>query len=274
MIDFENMNYVQFISFIRETNRCPGGKDTIGWILHNSFATKSTKVLEIGSNTGFSSLEIARTMQCSTLGIDPVAEAVEASREELKRDTPEIQGLVRFEVGSAYDIPCTDNSIDLIVAGGSTSFMDDKQTAISEMKRVLRPWGFLSVTNLFYHTPPPQPVLDAVSSVIGITIKPMTAEDWVNTYTNLGDFELYKYERAKLSSRTSEEIDTYIDYFMHKPHITKLSEQERQALRQKWGQIIGVFNENHKYLGFIKAILRKRTVEEEPELFKLPMEAI
>lgn len=269
MNNYKDMNYVEFISFLRETNRCPGGKDTIHWILKNSFANAESKVLEVGSNTGFSSLEVARTIKCSVLGIDPVAAAVKTSQEELARDDEFVQNLVKFQVGSAYDIPCESNSIDLIIAGGSTSFMDKKEKAVIEMERVLKPWGILSVTNLYYHTEPPKELLDQVSEVIGTTIKPMKAEDWINIYTNTGDLELYKYETTKLSSRSREEIDTYIDYFMNKPHIASLSNEEKEDVRKRWLSILEIFNENHKYLGFIKALLRKRTIEEEPELFKL-----
>ena len=268
-IDFENMSYVQFISFLRETNRCPGGKQTINWILRNSFANKDSRVLEIGSNTGFSSLEVARLLKCQVFGIDIVPEAVETAKQELKLDTPEIQKCVQFEVGSAYDIPCDDNSIDLIISGGSTSFMDDKSKAVREMFRVLKPWGFCSVTNLFYHTKPPKHVLDAVSNIIGVKINYMTADDWTKIYTQNNIFEVYKLEKIKLSEQPANVIDDYIEYFMEKPHIKKLSDQEKTALRNKWRSILDVFNENHKYLGFIRCLLRKRQIPEEPELFKI-----
>lgn len=269
MIDFKNMKYVEFISFIEEVNRCPGGKNTINWILKNSFANNSTKAIEIGSNTGFSSLEVARTVKCSILGIEPVVEAVRVANKELSRDTQEIQNLVTFKVGSAYKIPCDDDKIDLIIAGGSTSFMNDRDTAVKEMWRVLKPWGFLSVTNLYYHTEPPKELLASVSKIIGVDIKAMNSSEWVDIYTSGGDFELYKLECTSLSSRSPQEIKEYIEYFMEKPHINSLSAKEKGELRDKWLQILLVFNENHKYLGFNKAILRKRYVNEEPELFKL-----
>ncbi len=263
------MSYVEFISLLKETNRCPGGKDTIHWILQNSFANSSSSVLEIGSNTGFSSLEVARTIKCKILGIDPVPEAVKTSHQELAQDVDFIKGLVRFEVASAYDIPVEDNSIDLIIAGGSTSFMDDKQRAVREMYRVLKPWGLLSVTNLFYHTPPPARVLDQVSETIGVTIHPMTSDDWVKVYTDTTALELYRHETVKLRPQSEETIDTYINYFMVKPHLAKYSSKELEKIRVRWRKTIEIFNENHKYLGFIRALLRKRTCEEEPELFKV-----
>lgn len=266
---FSNMTYVDFISFIRETNRCPGGKNTINWILQNSFANKNTKVLEIGSNTGFSSLEVARVLNCSVFGIDVSKSAVETANNELKSDIKKIKKLVKFRIASAYDIPCRSKSIDLIISGGSTSFMDDKSKAMSEMYRVLRDWGFCSVTNLFYHTKPPKQLLKKVSDIIGVEIKYMTEKDWMSVYTSVKDFEVYKFETEKLSEQTEETIENYINYFMGKPHIKSLSETDKEDLKSRWLEILSVFNENHKYLSFIKCLLRKRPIEEEPELFKI-----
>jgi ubiquinone/menaquinone biosynthesis C-methylase UbiE len=266
---FKNMPYVDFISFIRETNRCPGGKDTINWILQNSFSNKNTKVLEIGSNTGFSSLEVARLLKCDIIGIDVSETAVRTANEELARDTKEIQDKIKFRVGSAYDIPCDSNSIDLIISGGSTSFMDDKSKAVSEMHRVLKDWGFCSVTNLFYHTEPPKELLKKVSDIIGVEIKYTTEKYWLDIYTSSKQFEVYKFETEQLSEQSEKTLEDYISYFMEKPHIKELSNEEKTEIKTRWFEILAVFNENHKYLSFIKCLLRKRKIEEEPELFKI-----
>ena len=269
MKNFEKMSYVDFISFLIETNRCPGGKDTINWILQNSFANKNSNVLEIGSNTGFSSLEVARLLKCNVLGIDVVEDAVNTANNELANDTLEIQNLVKFKVASAYDIPCPTNSIDLIIAGGSTSFMNDKSKAVSEMYRVLKDWGFCSVTNLFYHTQPPKELLKKVSDIIGTEIQYTNEKYWLDIYTKSSQFEVYKFETEQLSEQSGETIAAYIDFFMNKPHISCLTEKEKNQIRTKWYDILTVFNENHKYLSFIKCLLRKRAIPEEPELFKI-----
>lgn len=269
MIDFKSMNYIDLISFLNETNRCPGGKDTINWLLRHTFANQNTVALEIGSNTGFSSLEVARTIKCKITGIDVSQKAVEIANNELSRDVSEIQKLVDFKIGSAYDIPFSNNSFDLIIAGGSTSFMDDKNRAISEMERVLKPWGFLTVTNLYYHTPPPQSLLDRVSNIIRAEISPHTAQNWIDIYKSNSAFEVYKFESVRLNKRSPEELNAYVEFFMHKPQVQELSSVEQKELKRVWSDILNTFNENHKYLGFIRAVLRKRYIEEEPELFKL-----
>lgn len=265
--EVESMSYVEFISLLRETNRCPGGKDSVRTILQNAHIDRQAQVLEIGSNTGFTSLEIARTAKCKVIGIDVVRAAVEESRRALSEDTPEIQDLVRFEVGSAYDIPFKNSTFDLVVCGGATSFMEDKNKATNEYVRVMKPWGFLSITNLAYFSEPPAKVVDKVSSVIGVRIEPWSDAQWLRQFAQCKALEPYWLERKFLGSQTPERIQNYVETFMRKPHLADLSPTTREAIRDRWLNTINVFNENHAYLGFIMALYRKRYVQEEPELF-------
>ena len=50
-----NMNYTDFVSFLKEENRPSGGKKTIREIAMNGFVDRHSKVLEIGCTNGFSS---------------------------------------------------------------------------------------------------------------------------------------------------------------------------------------------------------------------------
>ena len=145
-----NMPYVDFISLLNETNRCPGGVDTLRRIALNAFIGPTSSVLEIGSNTGFSSLETAKIARCKVVGIDPVPAAVQQSNAALAREPEEVRNLVTFQVGSAYALDFEDECFDLLITGGATSFMTDKGKAVSEYYRVLKNYGFLSVAHLYY----------------------------------------------------------------------------------------------------------------------------
>lgn len=263
----DKMTYVDFISLIRETNRCPGGKKTIRKILQNTFVNSESKVLEVGSNTGFTSLEIARTAKCHVVGIDVVESAVIESCRELSNDVPDIQKLVKFETGSALSIPYPDNTFNLVVVGGATSFIENKQEALKEYYRVVVPWGFLSVTNLCYHERPPEKVVQDVSAIIGVKIEPWTAEQWVDLFNRNTLFETYLFEKHELSPQSPEGISEYVEYFLKKDHLCKLPTDVKDAIRRRWRQTLDVFNENHKYLGFMLTLFRKRALPEEPELF-------
>lgn len=262
-----NMNYVEFISLLGETNRCPGGKQSIRKILHDTFIGPESRVLEIGSNTGFTSLEIARTVGATVIGIDPELSAVNYARELLSKDVAEVRNKCSFEIGSAYDIPFEDDTFDLVICGGATSFMEEKQTAISEYYRVLKPWKFLSVTNLCYFSEPPESVLDATSNIIGVKLQSWGPEQYLELFCNAQNFEVYCSESVYLGQQPKERITEYIAYFMNKPHLAKYDASVRAAIEERWLRTISIFNENHKYLGFLRAILRKAHIPEEPELF-------
>ncbi len=122
--EIEKMTYTDFIAFIQETNRCPGGKRTIRNIAQNTFLTSTKKVLDVGSNTGFNSLEFARLTNCHVSGIDISQTCVAHSNEQLSFEIPEVRENVHFQVASAYDIPFENESFDLTMVSGATSFME------------------------------------------------------------------------------------------------------------------------------------------------------
>lgn len=266
--NIQNMNYTDFIAFIDETNRCPGGKDTIRKIIQNSFINQSSRVLDIGSNTGFTSLEIAHSVKCHVEGIDISKACVEAAKAKLKQDSDEIRKRVNFNVASAYEIPFPNDHFDLVVTGGATSFMNNKSKAIKEYLRVLKPWGFLSVSQLFYREKPPSALLTKLNQAIDCEIKPWSEEQWLNIYMSENPMELYFYETHKLNSVNNKQLDNYIRYFINKKHISILDTEIKDAVKEKWREYLTIFNQNHKYLGFFIALFRKNIYPEEPELFK------
>ncbi len=266
--EIKRMGYTDFISLIRETNRCPGGKETIRKILINTFINKDSSVLEVGANTGFTSLEVAHSVGCTVHGIDISQSCIETANDILQNDYSEIKKKVSFHVASAYDIPFEDNKFDLLIAGGATSFMANKEKALSEYLRVVKPWGFISVTQLFYAKSPPQSIVNTISNILGVQIHPWGEQEWLELYSNHSKkLELYYYEKNTLSPRKKDYIDQYIEFFMNKPHLKVYPKDIRKAIEIKWREYVEAFNANHKYLGFFIAVFRKSLYTPEPELF-------
>lgn len=265
------MSYTEFIALLQETNRCPGGKRTVRRVCELLHIDKNTKLLEVGSNTGFTSFEFAHITPAAVYGIDISEECVRVANEIKLSDISDIQDRISFKVASSYAIPFSEENFDIVMVGGSTGFMNNKIIALREYFRVLKNWGFLVMTPLIYHTKPSQRVLDAVNQIIGVEIKPMEASDWQRMVTEENPlWELYYQESHRLAPRVDSDIDSYISYFMKKQHIKQLSNDAQLALRERWRSHINVFNENHKYLGYVIQIYRKRKYEEEPELFIEP----
>lgn len=266
--EVNNLSYTDFIALIRETNRCPGGKDTIRRVIQNSFVNRESRILEIGSNTGFTSLEVAHLVKCRVDGIDVSKNCVLEAKNKLSQDTEEVKKLVNFQVGSAYEIPFDNDTFDLLIGGGATSFMDKKSRAVSEYVRVVKPWGFISVTQLFYAKRPPIKVVDAVSAAIGVKINPWEKDQWLSIFTEqTNKLERYYFYEGRLTHREPKSIDDCVNYFLSKPHIQELKADVQKAIGNKWKGYLEVFNENHKYLGYFTVLLRKTQYDEEPELF-------
>ena len=267
-LDIEQINYTDFIAFLKETNRCPGGKKTIRRIRELLHIDHKTKILDVGSNTGFTSLELAHITPASVFEIEISEACVLESNKLLSKDSEDVKSRVKFQLANAYDIPFPDEEFDIIMVGGATGFMAKKDKAISEYFRVLKPWGFLVMSPLTYHTDPPEKVMDEVGKVINNPIKPLKKEDWLRiTKEAIKDFELYFEESHPLSPRSEEDVHEYVDYFLHKDHIKNMPEGVKTSIKNKWHDILTVFNENHKYLGYDMLIFRKRVEPEEPELF-------
>jgi len=263
----KSLSYTDFISFIKETNRCPGGKDSIRRIVQNSFLDQNSRILDVGSNTGFNSLEFAHITKSKVYGIDISESCVNESVNFLNEDVEDVRKRVSFKVGSAYDIPFENNFFDLVMCGGATSFMDNKSKAVKEYFRVLKPWGFLAVTQLFYSKKPPMKVMDDVSKIINSKIRYLTKQDWIDIFNANSGHELYYFKEFEFKDKTKQDLIDYINLFMGKPHITNLDEDVKKEIYNKWFDYMSVFMENNKYLSYFIALFRKNIYPEEKEFF-------
>jgi len=99
--------------------------------IHDALEFRDKRVIDIGCGDGTYSIELYdRGRPSSMYALDPAAKAVEIARR--KAGTRQIT----FEVASAYDIPCDDNSFEIAHLRGVLHHMDRPFDAISEALRV------------------------------------------------------------------------------------------------------------------------------------------
>ncbi|HVE70508.1 MAG TPA: class I SAM-dependent methyltransferase [Thermoanaerobaculia bacterium] len=264
--DVDRLSYPELVALVRETNRCPGGKRTINRIARLTLLDRESRVLEVGCTTGFTSIELAAISRARILGVDVIPAAV-AEAERRRRALPaSMAERIEFRVADLFDLLGRIEPVDLVVVGGATTFMQRKQDAVQAYQLLLRPYGFLSVTTLFYRSEPPQDIVQRVGNIIGTRIDVKLAPDWLDLFTSTG-LELYHCERHELDARPPEVIDAYVRYMLMQPHLNGLCAEARAALHGRWLEAMTAFNENHRYLGYLLALLRRNPFEEQPELF-------
>ncbi|MGO4716210.1 class I SAM-dependent methyltransferase [Bradyrhizobium sp. 2TAF24] len=272
--DVSALDYVGFISLIQETNRCPGGLISLRRQAIASGIDAACEVLEIGSNTGFTSIELVKMTQCRVTGIEPNFAAVQEARRRQALLPPELRDRIKFEVGDARRLGRARGSVDVIVCGGANSFIDGRDAAFGEYQRVLRPLGRVTLTNFFYLRPPPDSLLRRLRETIGVDIPPWDQRQWLRLILDGSFWEVICLTTHPVVARPAAVVTAYVDYMIDRPALLDLRADTRHAVRRRWQAMCELFNENAAHLGFFELVLRRPLdgLEEQAPLFLSPGE--
>jgi len=101
------------------------------------------KVLDIGSGLGGPARTLCVDLDVEVSGIDLTAEYVAAA--QMLTEGMALDGKVKFQQGSALDLPFEDASFDAAITQNALMNIEDKHTVISEAYRVLRPGATLAL---------------------------------------------------------------------------------------------------------------------------------
>jgi len=169
------------------------------------------EVLDVGSGVGGPARFLASEYGCDVTGIDLTEEFCLAA--EMLTARVGLDDKVRFQCGSALDLPFDDESFDLVWMQNSSMNIPDKEKLYSEVRRVLRPKGRLATQDVLsgpvtpLHYPVPWADDPSLSSMI-------TAHEFQHLLSRLGFKELVwkdvtelgvKVQRERLATASTEE---------------------------------------------------------------------
>ncbi|MDD5197613.1 MAG: class I SAM-dependent methyltransferase [Candidatus Gracilibacteria bacterium] len=258
-----SMSYVDFMAHINETNRCPGGKDSVRQLMQNTFLNSESKVLDVGCNTGYVSFEIGRTIKCDVTGLD-INENMVAQSKNNNTD-PIASKYVDFVVGDGQSLPFPDNSFDLVTSGGSTIFIPNLQKGLTEYKRVCKDWGFIGDINFFYGKEVPTKTIAKINELLGIDIQPWNIDFFLNLYESVG-LEKYHIYTGETHKPTKEELKMYCKEMIQNSQYGELSRELQDAAFDKFYEYMELFYENNRYLSYGVFIYRKRPEEYKEQI--------
>ncbi len=268
MENIEEMDYSTFVGLINERNRPSGGIKTIQEVIVNAHIGKNSKVLEIGSNTGFTTVNLALLSDASVVGIDIIPDSVKKSELYAREMGAETASFVQ---GTALDLPFKDGEFDLVWCSNVTSFIEQKREAISEYLRVLKPNGCLAVVPIYYRKSPPLDLLNQVSKAIGCKIEVWGKTFWIDLFqkassgTALEIFYTKDYKYLDQSNRLEKYVDNILETNL--PEKLKTTEEFKQ-IKERALYFYSLFNENnYKYAGYSTILMQKHLKMDEEELF-------
>lgn len=262
----KEMDYVSFMGFLNETNRPPGGKDSIRRMAQNTFLTSGSNVLHSGCNTGYCSFELCHLAKCKVTAIDVNDFMIASAREKLDKEPAPYCDLMTFNKGDARNLQFDDNTFDLVMSGGSTAFMNEKEKVVSEYFRVCKPYGFVGDVVLYYHENPPEDLVGKINKALNISIQKWSKDDWVSLYTNTGLEVYYIYDAKMNVCPTVADVQKYCEQIV-KPMF--LNDESYDVAVKKLYDYMILFNQNHRYLSYAVLLFRKNQAKEQVTLFGL-----
>lgn len=181
-------NYVEFVARIAQGNPSPGGLPLLRQaLLGIEPLGENANVLEIGSNTGASLTAIAQSLpDANVIGIDISESMVTECQTYLSdmRDEGRIGKNVNVQLGDATKLNFPNQSIDLVVSGGTLSFVNNREEAIKEISRVLKPGGtFLSLEYGYDVSNIPEDASKKISSIIEVDVSKLTLDYWYSLHS-------------------------------------------------------------------------------------------
>jgi ubiquinone/menaquinone biosynthesis C-methylase UbiE len=137
--------YLRLIGKIANT-RHPGGLAASEFLLNKTNIDKSWRVLDLGCGAGHTSAHIAKKYGCFVNGIDISSAALE-NAVALYKNEPYFDRL-QFEQADLSQLPFSDAYFNAVLCESVLLFNEQKESALAEMTRIIKPGGFLVLNEL------------------------------------------------------------------------------------------------------------------------------
>lgn len=261
--DIEEMDYNQLIGLTKETNRLPGGRKTVFEIINRTCIDRNSKVLEIGTSTGFTAIELSKLVKCDITSIDINEMSLKEAEERANQE-----GLdnIRFMKADVNELPFDDSKFDLVIIGNVLSLMSNKEKAFDECRRVCKKTGFIAAVPMFYIEKPSEKLVKNVSNAIQVNITPLYKKDW-DKFFDIPNLEVYFIEDYKFDYMGDDIIEKFVEDILKRDHLKKLNKDALEVLNKKYKDYMFLFRDNLSKMGFSIVLLSNKMLWEDPELY-------
>jgi ubiquinone/menaquinone biosynthesis C-methylase UbiE len=151
MSSHDERDYFEFVSRLGMTKHY-GSMDATRELIELCHIGGGAYVLDVGCGVGATPCYLARAVGCRVMGVDLLDSMVEQARRRARAEG--VQDRVEFSVGDARDLPFEDNAFDVVITESLNVFFDDKAHAMSEYVRVVKPGGYVGITEMTWLQPP------------------------------------------------------------------------------------------------------------------------
>jgi len=262
--EIKKMSYNELIGLVQETNRAPGGINTLNTVCIQTRLNESSKVLEIGTSTGITAVELARLTNCHVDAIDINEMSLQKARDRAKQYL--VDHNISFVKQDATTLPHKDNTYDLVFYGNVISLIADRDKGLQESIRVLKPGGYLTFIPMYYIKKPSSDLLKRVSDAIQVPVSYLNKSYWTDFLSHHGT-EIFYERDFKFDSVPKEKVIAFCKQILGRDHLNALSVHAKDTLTDCYTEYMQLFRENLSLMGFSILIYRKNLFPLEETLF-------
>jgi len=152
-----------------------GGLEATKELIELCHVNKNSYVLDVGCGVGLTACYMAKEYGCKLIAIDISEEMIKRAEEMAKRKG--VEDKVEFKVADAQALPFEDNLFDAVISESTNAFIENKQKAINEYKRVAKPGGYVGFNEVTWIETPPPELVEYLSHALG-GAEFLTTEGW------------------------------------------------------------------------------------------------
>ena len=144
-------------------------------------------VLNVGSGSGISATYLVQTFGCKVVGVDILPGMVENAQRWASQKLGEKKGLssqLEFRVADARDLPFDDNQFDALISESVNTFIPDRERAMREYVRVVKPGGYIGFNEAIWIKEPSDEMAKIITETTSQEFK--SPQIWENLFQEAG----------------------------------------------------------------------------------------
>jgi ubiquinone/menaquinone biosynthesis C-methylase UbiE len=143
-------------------------------------------ILNVGSGSGISAAYLAKSFGPKVVGIDILPGMVDNARKWAQKK--ELTHQLEFWVADARDIPFDDDRFDAMIAESVNTFIPDREKAMREYVRVVKPGGYIGFNEAIWVNEPSIALAKVIIEATNQQFK--TPQIWQDLFRDAGLIEL------------------------------------------------------------------------------------
>jgi ubiquinone/menaquinone biosynthesis C-methylase UbiE len=169
----------------------PGGLEITQELADLCGIQKNTSVLDIASGTGETACFLTEKLGARVVGLDGSDLMLQRAREKARQRNLTVD----FRKGDAHALPFHDSEFDVAISE-CTMCLLDKEKAIREMTRVIKPNGYVGFHDICWKTDTPQHMKTRLAEIEGE--RPETIDGWKDLCEKAGLVNVQAVDRSAL----------------------------------------------------------------------------